>query len=118
MPPSKPPSASALAHQVMRAATQPLTMAELAAAVQALHPLTTANPLATIQPGAAVARVESGLLSMHPIDDPFLFRRNLVYCINDEELSPAALAARVVLLDVMRALVRNGGWPGATLLDS
>ncbi len=83
-----------------------------------LMDLVQANALATIQPGAAVARVESGLLSMHPIDDPFLFRRNLVYCINDEELSPAALAARVVLLDVMRALVRNGGWPGATLLDS
>jgi len=24
----------------------------------------------------------------------------------------------VVLLDAMRALVRHGGWPGATLLDS
>ena len=47
-----------------------------------------------------------------------LFRRNQIYCISDDELSPAALAARVVLLDVMRALVRHGGWPGATLLDS
>ncbi|MFD4838618.1 LysR family transcriptional regulator [Achromobacter sp. NPDC058515] len=83
-----------------------------------LMDLVQANPIATIQPGAAVARVESGLLSMHPIDDPYLFRRNQIYCISDDELSPAALAARVVLLDVMRALVRHGGWPGATLLDS
>jgi LysR family tcuABC transcriptional regulator len=83
-----------------------------------LMDLVQANPIATIQPGAAVARVESGVLSMHPIDDPFLFRRNQIYCISDDELSPAALAARVVLLDVMRALVRHGGWPGATLLDS
>ncbi|MGN6659354.1 MAG: LysR family transcriptional regulator, partial [Achromobacter mucicolens] len=60
----------------------------------------------------------TGLLSMHPIDDPYLFRRNQIYCISDDELSPAALAARVVLLDAMRALVRHGGWPGATLLDS
>ena len=30
-------------------------------------------------------------------------------------LSPAALAARVVLIDVVRALVREGRWPGATL---
>lgn len=83
-----------------------------------LMDLVQSNPIATIQPGAAVARVESGVLSMHPIDDLFLFRRNQIYCISDDELSPAALAARVVLLDVMRALVRHGGWPGATLLDS
>lgn len=76
-----------------------------------------ANAMATIQPGAAVARVQPGLLTMHPIDDPFLYRRNMVACLNDDELSPAALAARVVLLDVMRGLVRHGGWPGATLLD-
>ncbi|AKQ60384.1 LysR family transcriptional regulator [Bordetella hinzii] len=76
-----------------------------------------ANAMATIQPGAAVARVESGLLDMHPIDDPFLFRRNLVSCLNEDELSPAAIATRIVLIDVMRGLVRHGGWPGATLLD-
>lgn len=83
-----------------------------------LMDLVLAHPIATIQPGAAVARVETGLLSMHPIDDPYLFRRNHIYCISDDELSPAALAARVVLLDAMRGLVRHGGWPGATLLDS
>ncbi|CUJ47839.1 MULTISPECIES: LysR family transcriptional regulator [Achromobacter] len=83
-----------------------------------LMDLVQANAIATIQPGAAVARAEAGLLNMHPINDPFLYRRNAVYCINDEELSPAALAARVVLVDVMRAQVRHGGWPGATLLDS
>lgn len=83
-----------------------------------LMDLVQANAIATVQPGAAVARAEAGLLNMHPVDDPFLYRRNAVYCINDEELSPAALAARVVLVDVMRAQVRLGGWPGATLLDS
>ncbi|WP_459618628.1 LysR family transcriptional regulator [Bordetella sp. 2513F-2] len=76
-----------------------------------------ANAMATIQPGAAVVRVEAGLLNMHPINDPFLFRRNLVTCLSDEELSPAALAARSVLTDVMRSLVRHGGWPGATLVS-
>ena len=34
------------------------------------------------------------------------------------DFDPAALAARSVLVDVMRGLVRQGGWPGATLLDS
>ncbi|SEK04557.1 LysR family transcriptional regulator, regulatory protein for tcuABC [Achromobacter sp. NFACC18-2] len=83
-----------------------------------LMDLVQAHRIATIQPGAAVARVETGVLSMHPIDDPYLFRRNQIYCISDDELSPAALAARVVLRDAMRGLVRHGGWPGATLLDS
>lgn len=82
-----------------------------------LMDLVQANDMATIQPGAAVARVEAGLLNMHPISDPFLYRRNQISCVNDEELSPAALAARSVLVDVMRRLASHGGWPGATLLS-
>ncbi|KAG0919404.1 hypothetical protein G6F31_021132 [Rhizopus arrhizus] len=45
---------------------------------------------------------------MHPIDDPFLFRRGAVHCINEAELSPAALAARVALVDLMRAQAGEG----------
>jgi LysR family tcuABC transcriptional regulator len=36
----------------------------------------------------------------------------------DDELSPAALAARVVMTDTVRALVRGGLWAGASLLES
>jgi LysR family tcuABC transcriptional regulator len=40
----------------------------------------------------------------------------LLCCLSDEELSPAALAARVVLLDCARTLVRQGHWFGASLI--
>ena len=38
--------------------------------------------------------------------------------LSDDELSPAGLAARVVLQSVMRELVQQGRWPGATLHES
>ncbi|MCG3102225.1 LysR family transcriptional regulator, partial [Burkholderia metallica] len=37
--------------------------------------------------------------------------------VSDDELSPAGLAARVVLADVAREIVAAGGWPGATLRE-
>ncbi|HYJ99273.1 MAG TPA: LysR family transcriptional regulator, partial [Burkholderiaceae bacterium] len=40
---------------------------------------------------------------------------NLLASISDDELSPAGLAARVVMTDVARALVQAGRWPGARL---
>ena len=43
-------------------------------------------------------------------------RRPSALCsLSDDELSPAALAARVVLADCVRALVAEGRWRGATL---
>ncbi|HEX8884977.1 MAG TPA: LysR family transcriptional regulator, partial [Noviherbaspirillum sp.] len=38
--------------------------------------------------------------------------------LSDDELSPAGLAARVVLQSMMRDLVLQGCWPGATLHES
>jgi len=73
------------------------------------------NPIATIQPGVALGRLQDNELRKHPIDDPLLIRHNAVTSVSDDELSPAALATRVVLTDLMRALVRDGHWPGATL---
>ncbi len=73
--------------------------------------------LATVQPGAAVHRTYAAALHRHPIADPELFRRNMIVSVSDDELAPAALAARVVLADVMRQLVRESQWPGATLHD-
>lgn len=69
---------------------------------------------ATIQPGAAMVRPDANLLHAQ-IADAHVGRRNLLASLSDDELSPAALAARVVLIDVTRALVREGRWPGATL---
>jgi len=72
---------------------------------------------ATIQPGAAAAHsAEVGLIVV-PIADSHVGRRNLLASLSDDELSPAALAARVVIVDVARDLVRTGQWPGASWIE-
>lgn len=73
---------------------------------------------ATIQPGAATVRSGSGALRRAPITDRGAHRRNLLTSVSDDELAPAALAARVVLRDVARTLVAGGAWPGATLHEA
>lgn len=70
---------------------------------------------ATIQPGAALARADAARFASVPVTDVRASRANLLVSLSDDELSPAALAARVVLTDVARELVRAGHWPGATL---
>jgi LysR family tcuABC transcriptional regulator len=69
----------------------------------------------TIQPGAALARVDATAYRVMPLTDTDLRRENLLVSLSDDELSPTGLAARVVLGDVTRELVREGRWPGATL---
>lgn len=73
---------------------------------------------ATIQPGAATARHDRDDLQLTQISDAHVGRRNLLVSLSDDELSPAALAARVVLADTARALVREGRWTGASLLEN
>ena len=70
---------------------------------------------ATIQPGAATARVDDPRLVLREVANAPAFRPNLLASVSDDELSPAGLAARVVIADVARALVQEGRWPGATL---
>ena len=70
---------------------------------------------ATIQPGAATARLDDPGLTVLEIADPRARRPNLLVSLSDDELSPAGLAARVVLADVARELAIGGKWPGATL---
>ena len=70
---------------------------------------------ATLQPGAATARLPTGAVRSVLLADALTARRNLLASLSDDELSPAALAARVVLADVARALVKDGRWAGATL---
>lgn len=72
---------------------------------------------ATIQPGAALARPENVVLTSVPVAEKYATRPNLIASISDDELSPAGLAARVVLADVVRQLVQEGRWPGARLRD-
>jgi LysR family tcuABC transcriptional regulator len=73
---------------------------------------------ATIQPGAATVRARQGELVTLPLRDAAAQRPNFLVSLPDEELSPAALAARVVVRDVTRQLVQDGSWPGTTLHDS
>lgn len=74
---------------------------------------------ATVQPWSAV--------KLHPdaaehfqwseITGTQVRRPATLCCLSEDELSPAALAARVVLLDCTRQLVESGAWAGATLLE-
>ncbi|MES2185218.1 MAG: LysR substrate-binding domain-containing protein [Pseudomonadota bacterium] len=75
---------------------------------------------ATVQPGAATGRFADAAERFHllPLADRQARRRNAVCSISDDELSPAALAVRVVLTDTARSMVRNGQWPGAVLVEA
>jgi LysR family tcuABC transcriptional regulator len=73
---------------------------------------------ATIQPGAALARAENASLASVPLVDAYATRPNLIASVSDDELSPAGLAARVVLADVAREMINAGRWPGAKLRPS
>jgi len=73
---------------------------------------------ATIQPGAATARHDRDDLDLTQISDAHVGRRNLLVSLSDDELSPAALAARVVVAETARTLVSEGRWAGASLLES
>ena len=72
---------------------------------------------ATLQPWAAVGRFADAAQRFHlaALDDPLARRPNVLCSLSDDELSPAALAARVVLADCARARVGAGHWMGATL---
>ena len=72
---------------------------------------------ATLQPWAAVGRFADVAQRFHlaALDDPLARRPNVLCSLSDDELSPAALAARVVLADCARARVGAGHWMGATL---
>ncbi len=70
---------------------------------------------ATLQPGAAAARLPAGAAVLWPVSDRRARRHNWLASVSDDELSPAALAARVTLSHVATGLVQQGRWLGATL---
>ncbi|MDJ0065735.1 MULTISPECIES: tricarballylate utilization LysR family transcriptional regulator TcuR [unclassified Salmonella] len=70
---------------------------------------------ATLQPGAAISHLDNDALRVIGVHNPVLSRPNFLVSLSDDELTPAGLAARVVLTKVMRQLVDAGKWPGATL---
>ncbi|EAW0775146.1 tricarballylate utilization LysR family transcriptional regulator TcuR [Salmonella enterica subsp. enterica serovar Heidelberg] len=70
---------------------------------------------ATLQPGAAISHLDNDALRVIGVHNPVLSRPNFLVSLSDDELTPAGLAARVVLTKVMRQLVDAGEWPGAPL---
>lgn len=72
----------------------------------------------TIQPGAALARLDAASFRAVAIGEAHMTRSNQLVSLPNDELSPAGLAARVVLAEVARELVERGKWAGATLHES
>lgn len=74
---------------------------------------------ATVQPWSAVGmyRDAAERFQWSQIADDSVRRKAALCSLSDDELSPAALAARVVLMDCARQLVHSGGWVGAKLVS-
>lgn len=72
----------------------------------------------TLQPWTALGRYPDAAQRFQcaRLTDAPARRVNLLCTLSDDELSPAALATRVVLLDCVRSLLSDGRWFGATAL--
>jgi LysR family tcuABC transcriptional regulator len=72
----------------------------------------------TVQPWAALAGLPDAAkrFNWSEIADSQVRRLNAICSLSDDELSPAALAARVVLADCARALVTSKQWLGVKLI--
>ena len=68
----------------------------------------------------ALGRISDAALRFQwsEIADPQARRTNALCSLSDDELSPAALATRVVLADCTRELVRSGQWMGTILVKN
>jgi LysR family tcuABC transcriptional regulator len=97
-----------------RAGFRPLVVAEIDG-LGALMDAVAAGFGITVHPGSALARQDMSRFHVAAIDDVKAERPNLLVSLNDDELAPAGLAARVVLRDVAHRLVEAGRWPGASL---
>jgi LysR family tcuABC transcriptional regulator len=81
----------------------------------ALMALVRAGHGATVQPGAAATHGAGPELRIWQIRERQPTRVNMLASLSDDELSPAALAARVLLRQTAGRLVREDAWPGARL---
>ncbi|MBK7507866.1 MAG: LysR family transcriptional regulator [Comamonadaceae bacterium] len=100
----------------VRAAIRPVLAAEIDS-LALLMDAVDAGLGATLQPWAAVGRFADADRRFHlaELSDPLARRPNVLCSLSDDELSPAALAARVVLADCARERVLSGLWVGARL---
>ncbi len=109
---------SALDAVFSRARIQPTVVAEIDSLTM-LMAAVEAGLGGSLQPWSAVSRYSdaSERFVLSELADTLARRRNMLCSLSDDELSPAALATRVVLADCARELVRSGRWVGATLID-
>ncbi len=72
----------------------------------------------TIQPWGAVVKIPdfSSKLAISEIKDQSIFRPSLLCSLSDDELSPSALAARVLVKECVETLAISGAWKGSSLL--
>ncbi len=73
---------------------------------------------ATIQASAATTGLTPGTVKLIPIIDTRCRRHNILASVPEAELSPAALAAKLVLRQVTHNLVTQSQWLGASLHNS
>ncbi len=75
---------------------------------------------ATLQPWAALGRYADAVerFQIARISDKQAQRINLLCSLSEDELSPAALAARVVLKDCVTSLIKTQVWTGTRLSSS
>ena len=101
-----------------RAKIKPLLVAEIDSLAMLMDAVSQGHG-ATLQPAAAVSRfADAGdLFHLSQITDKQVHRVNILCSLSDEELSPPALAARVVLTDCLRNAVLSGKWRGTQLID-
>lgn len=109
---------SALDAVFSRARIQPTLVAEIDS-LSMLMDAVEAGLGGSLQPWSAVSRYSDAAerFALSELVDPLARRRNMLCSLSDDELSPAALATRVVLADCARELVRSGRWVGTSLLD-
>jgi len=73
----------------------------------------------TIQPWSILNRIEnfSDKFICFKVLEPQFIRHNYICSLSDDEMSPPALAARVVLNECIKELVNKGNWIGARLIE-
>ncbi len=109
---------SALDAVFARAHIQPRIVAEIDSLAMLMEAVD-AGIGGTLQPWSAVGRYSDATerFALSELAEPQARRPNALCSLSDDELSPAGLAARVVLADCVRELVRSGRWVGASLLE-
>jgi LysR family transcriptional regulator, regulatory protein for tcuABC len=108
---------SAMDAAFVRAKFKPLLAAEIDSLTMTMA-VVEAGLGSTVQPWAALAGLSNAAerFSWAEIADPQVRRVNAICSLSDDELSPAALAARVVLADCARELVTSKQWLGVKLI--